>query len=80
MFPVSFLDSIDQAEALLRSTGTAGAALLDEVKRMKEALNAVVYFWRNDPEAFGDKATPTSMAGKFHAVGRQCELALDPNN
>lgn len=41
-----------------------------------EALRAVAHFWGKDPEAFGDAATVTSLAGKFARVADKCRKAL----
>jgi hypothetical protein len=37
---------------------------------------AVLYFWGRDPEAFGDDASVTSLAGKFAAIAAQCRAAI----
>lgn len=43
----------------------------------RRALEVVAHFWQNDPLAFGDEATPTSLAGRFADIGRLCVNTLE---
>lgn len=46
------------------------------LERARAALEAVIYFWERDPDAFGDDASITTLAGKFAAVANECRAAL----
>jgi hypothetical protein len=41
------------------------------------ALAAVAHFWRNDPLAFGDEASPTTLAGRFASIAQICIDTLE---
>ena len=60
-----------QADAALSACG---------YQEMREAMEAVAYFWGTDPKAFGDDATVTSLAGQFAKVADQCRAALSKAN
>jgi hypothetical protein len=46
------------------------------VQTVVEALESVAFFWDNDPEAFGDKATLGTIARRFGPVAQKCRRAL----
>jgi hypothetical protein len=52
-------------------------AALADATQLRRAVETVVHFWRNDPLAFGDDATPTTMAGRFADVAWLCESTLE---
>jgi len=62
-----------EIEALRREV--AGAR--EREKAYRAALDAIKHFWLNDPIAFGDEATPTSMAGRFADLARLCIDTLE---
>jgi chromosome segregation ATPase len=47
-------------------------------KAILAALDAVLWFWECDPEAFGDDASVTTLAGRFAAVANQVRAARRP--
>lgn len=58
-------DRADKAEA-------ARDRALADIGQYRRCLEAVAHFWQNDPLAFGDEATPTTLAGRFATIGRLC--------
>lgn len=48
-----------------------------DAAQYRRCLEVVVHFWRNDPLAFGDDATPTTLAGRFATLAHICEGALE---
>lgn len=61
-------EEIMAADSLIREN----ARLLAELAQFRRVLDAVKHFWLNDPLAFGDDATPTTLAGRFGAIGQLC--------
>lgn len=49
----------------------------ERVKHLRACVEAVVHFWRNDLLAFGDEATPTTLAGRFADIAQICADALE---
>lgn len=48
-----------------------------ELTQARRALEAVAHFWRNDPLAFGDDATPTTLAVRFAVIAQLCVDTLE---
>lgn len=54
----------------------ANADLAAAAPDLLEAAEAVMHFWESDPEAFGDEATVTSLAGRFAHVADKARAAI----
>lgn len=70
--------------AVADSPRAAIGALVMKIGRLREehgllraACESVMFFWEKDPEAFGDDASVTSLAGRFASVADQVRWALE---
>ncbi|HVP10927.1 MAG TPA: hypothetical protein VMV94_07010 [Phycisphaerae bacterium] len=72
----AFVSDHERARKIERRGDRRKNATPPAVDRAIEALEAVADFWGKDPEAFGDRATVTSLAGRFARIADKCRKAL----